>query len=393
MNPKESTVIWTRNFTLLCLANLLLAIAFYFLLPTLPLFLVDELHADKGMVGIILALFTVSSLIVRPFAGFFIDRQGRKGILLISLALFSLLFILYAVALNLPAMFLLRFVHGLTWGVLTVALSTILVDLIPPLRRGEGLGYFGLSMTLAMSVGPLIGLLIMGEKSYSIMFLVAGILSLGGFILTILVKYTPDAPAPPNRPFAFRHLVERKSLPISVNVLIITLTYGGLVSFIALYANEIGVSNAGFFFMVFALGIGISRLNTGKIFDLKGPRMITSLGILLLILGFPVLAWWKSVWGFLISAILLGTGYGAIMPIFQAMVNNLVPPHSRAKANATYFTGFEIGIALGMLLIGLFSERIQLTHSYLIFSLVNIGALLFFIFYVNKHYEKNKVLK
>ncbi|RPH34407.1 MAG: MFS transporter [Bacteroidales bacterium] len=379
--------LWTRNFTFIGIANLLMAIAFYFLLPTLPLYLKETLGATSGQVGLVLSFYTISALLIRPFVGYAIDSIGRRLIYLLSFIVFSSLFIGYIFAISIGLMIIIRFLHGLTWGSLSTTGSTIAVDFIPVSRRGEGISLFGLSMTIAMAIGPLIALTILSKVDYYWVFMSAAIVSILGLILAMSIRFPIYKPLPNNQSFSMRRLIEKTSIPISLNVLLITITYGGILSFAAIYGKELGVANSGLFFLLLAGGIAVSRFFSGTVFDRVGPFRIVIIGAILLTLGFPILFFLQNTWGFHSSAVLLGLGFGIIMPTFQAMVNNLVPPERRGAANSTYFTSFDLGIGLGMIFTGFISDKIGLGKTFFISSSIIVSALLLFILYSYKQYQ------
>jgi MFS family permease len=393
LKQQTSDTFWTQNFVFISVANLLMSIAFYFLIPTLPVYLEMDLGVSRGYVGLVLAAYTIAALLIRPLTGMAVDRKGRKMIYLISFLLFSLLFSVYVAATTLAIMIAVRVFHGFAWGISSTAGSTLVVDIIPPSRRGEGLGVFGLSMTIAMAIGPMLGLWLSSGGNYPRLFIGASLLSLAGFILLLMVKYPRYTP--PVRPEGlwWKRLIEPTSLPASLNYLIVMVSYGGMLSFISIYAREIGIETPGFFFLVYAIGIAISRLFAGRLFDRHGPFWIAVAGLSLLTAGFPILAFIKSHEGFFISAFILGFGSGIIMPTFQAMVNNLAGPQHRGAANSTLFTALDLGIGLGMIGMGVSSAWIGLTSSFIACSLLNLGALLFFILYTQKHYFSKLQLK
>lgn len=380
--------LWTRNFAFIGIANLLMAIAFYFLLPTLPLYLKDSLMASQSQVGLVLAFYTIAALIIRPFVGYALDSFGRKTIYLISFVLFSMLFMGYPLATSIVLMIVIRFLHGLTWGSLSTSGSTIAVDLIPVSRRGEGISLFGLSMTIAMAIGPLIAITILGKTSFFGVFVIASGISIIGLLLALFVHFPVYKINPENQKFTLKRLIEKSSIPLSVNMLIITITYGGILSFAAIYAKEIGIGNSGPFFLLLAAGIGLSRFFSGKIFDRVGPYRIVIVGLLLLIVGFPILYFVPNSLGFHFAAVIIGLGFGIVMPTFQAMINNLVKPDRRGAANSTYFTSFDLGIGIGMILTGIISEHLGLANSYLISSLIISIALILFLSYSFLFYKK-----
>jgi MFS family permease len=388
--PSAKNPIFRGNFVLLFLASLLVFTAFYILLPTLPVFLTGELNIDEAKTGLILAVYTLAALLIRPFTGYLIDSFGRKMFYIPSLLLFAIIFTFYPLARAFLLILVVRFIHGLVWGVTTTTGNTLIVDIMPAERRGEGIGLYGLSMTFPMALGPLLGLQLTQNNNYTLMFLFAGALTFTGFLLTLFIKY-PVISHSVKTAFSFRNLLESTALPVTFNLLIVNVTYGGLVSFISLYALQTGIGNTGIFFIVFASGITLARMYMGKIFDRHGPKSLAISGILLLATGHMLLGIVVTISGFMIAAFILGLGSGVVFPTFQAMVNNLVPPHRRGAANSTLFSGLDLGIGLGMLITGFLAQAIGLPHTYLIFSALNILALLYFLFISLVHYHKTMV--
>ncbi len=387
-----SNKLWTRGFYLMCGSNLLLSVSFYFLLPTLPVFIMDVLQVSKVHVGFIFASYTLSALLIRPFTGFFLDSYGRKFIFLISFFVFAVLFGAYALVFTVFQLLILRFMHGLSWGVTTTSFSTAIVDIIPANRRGEGLGLFGLFMTVGMAIGPLLGIAIVGDNHYDRMFIVSAILAVGGFVMASIVKYPEFKADSLSRQFAWHKLLAPSAIPVSLIVLLVCFTYGGVIVFISLYARETGIENSGIFFIIYAIGLGISRLFSGKIFDKHGPEKISFVGLTAMIIGLLTLALLKNYIGFITSAFLLGVGFGIVFPTFQAMVNHTVSMQQRGAANSTFFTAVDLGIGLGAVVTGLLSGYISLTTTFILCALITFIATILFYAYALKQF-KLQILK
>lgn len=387
MNPDK---LWTKDFILLGLANLFMSIGFYFLMPALPIYVVDKLQANRGEVGYVLAAYTLSALIIRPFTGYVIDRAGRKWIFIISFLLFAFTLGTYPLASTFMLLLFIRFFHGFLWGITGTSGATLIVDVIPPARRGQGIGIYGLSMTIAMAIGPVLALIIMGDDHYNTMFLSSMSIALAGFIILVFVRY-PHFETKNTDPFTFGNILERKTIPIALIQLLFGATYGGIVSFITLYAKEIEIQQASPFFFIFAAGIFIARLWSGKIFDRKGPKYLVLAGIILLITGFFILSLVKNRGGFYSSAFFIGLGTGILMPTLMAMANNVVDKHRRGAANATVITAFDLGIGLGSILLGFLSERITLGYTYLSCTLILAFAFVYFLWKGYSFYEIHQI--
>jgi len=386
MNEK----IWTKNFVFLILSNFLMYITYYAILSALPVYLVSDLHASKMQVGVVVGAYTLASVLVRPFSGFALDKFGRRTIFISALIIYSMLFAGYLVALTITSIIFLRFAQGLTWGFTTVSGSTIAIDNIPSSKRGEGIGYFALSTTLGMSVGPIIGLFICHQWGYVTMFVSGCFISFASLVCAYAVHLRKRFLVGKRIQLRWNSLFEKSSIRLSINVFITMIAYGGLLSFIALYGREIGIQNSSLYFLIFSVGIGAARLTAGKEFDKKGPRRILTVCLILLIIGFPVLALAKNSLLFYLSAIIIGFGNGVIFPTFQSMVNNLADSMHRGVANSTLYTAVDIGMGFGMILAGLIAQHISISAIFWISSLVCFTGLIFFRCLVLKYYESHQ---
>jgi MFS family permease len=387
MDPEK---LWTKDFFLLGLSSLLMSIGFYFLMPTLPIYVVDKLQADRGQVGYVLAAYTLSALIIRPFTGYVIDRAGRKWVYITSFLLFSFTLGIYPLASTFLLLLFLRFFHGFLWGITGTSGATLIVDVIPHAQRGQGIGLYGLAMTVAMAIGPVLALIIMGKDHYNTMFFSAMFVALAGFILLFFVRY-PRFEARNNGPFTFRNILETKTLPMALVQLLFGTTYGGIISFITLYAKEIAIQPASPFFFIFAAGIFMARLRSGKIFDRRGPKYLVMAGIALLMTGLFILSLIKNMGGFYSAAFLAGLGTGILMPTLMAMANNVVDKHRRGAANATIITAFDLGIGLGSVWLGFLSERTTLGNTYLSCTLILAFAFVYFLWKGYSFYENHRI--
>lgn len=383
--------IWSRNFILLTLSNFLVCTTYYAIISALPIYLVSELNAGKSEVGIVLAAYTIASVLIRPFSGFALDKFGRRTIFLLAIIFYSILFSGYLFAASIASLIILRFLQGLTWGGTTISGSTIAVDITPTEKRGEGIGYFSLSTTMGMPIGPVVGLFICHLWGYTAMFASGLGISVAALICATAIKLPKRYVVGRKIHFRWSNLFDRNSVWPSLNLLVIMTTYGGLLSFIALYGREIGIENASMFFSIFAVGIIVSRLLAGKIFDRKGPSGILTFCLLLMMAGFSLLAFVKSPYGFYASALIIGFGIGVIFPTYQAIVNNLSDNEHRGAANSTVYTALDIGMGLGMVVAGFIADMLSITAVFTISVAICLGGLILFRTVVLQHYEQNRV--
>lgn len=374
----------SRDFWLLWLTNFLMATSFYFLLPTVPAF-ATLLGADKSQVGYLIGVYTVAALAIRPLAGYLLDARGRKVVYLSGLGLFALFAFSYQAATGFLLLLVVRFLHGLSWGVLTTGGSTVAADLLPAARRGEGLGYYGLTMTLAMAIGPILGLQIAGSDQYGRLFLVtAGVAALA-VLLGLLVRY-PSIAARQTR-CSLDSFFDKRVVPVALVSLAAMMTYGGVVSFLTLFTQERGL-NAGIFFAIYAVAMSLSRPVAGRLLDRKGPSLVLTSGILSLAAGFLIMGVTQTLPLFALAAVLMGVGNGNISPTLQAMAINLVEPHRRGVASSTLFSAIDLGIGLGSTLLGLVADNVGLAAMYTACAGILLLPLAWFHLYVRGYYDR-----
>ncbi|MCE5344970.1 MAG: MFS transporter [Bacteroidales bacterium] len=383
--------IWNKDFILVIVSNFLMYITYYAVISALPVYLVSELHATKSQVGVTVAAYTIASVLIRPFSGFTLDKFSRRMVYLSAMVIYSLLFAGYLVAITITSIILLRFAQGLTWGFTTISGSTIAVDIIPKSKRGEGIGYFALSTTMAMAVGPVIGLFICHQWGFTAMFLSGLFISLASLACAYTIHLRKRFLVGRHIQFNSKNMFDKNSVLPSLNLLIVMITYGGLLSFIALYGREIGIQNSSLFFLIFAVGIASSRFAAGRVFDKNGPGRILTICITMLIISFPLLASVKNAMGFYLSAIIIGFGIGVVFPTFQSMVNNLASDGHRGAANSTLYTALDLGMGFGMIMAGLIAQHYSISAIFMISSLVCFAGLIFFRMYVLKYYETRMI--
>ncbi|MCK9444292.1 MAG: MFS transporter [Tissierellaceae bacterium] len=369
--------LWTKDYILLLISNLLVYIAFYMLLTTLPyyVFATGGTNADVGMVTTVLA---ISAIVIRPFSGILLEKGDKKKLTIIGIIISILAIKSFTWAMTIMAIMAIRFVHGFGWGITTTTYGTISSDLVPMSRRGEGLGYFASSGTIAMSIGPPLGIMLIHSGNFASLFNTATIFTLVGLILIYLVNVPKIEIEVKRVPLAAR-LVEKTALFPSFLVLILGLTYGGITSFITLYGDEVGIANVGWFFTINAVFMFLIRPISGKVFDNKGPFWVLVPGILFSFLGVLLLSYVKSTSMLILSAIAYGIGFGTVQPSLLAWAVNMAAPERRGAANGTFFSAFDIGIGVGSAALGSLGEKMSYEMMYRLSSITVIIMLGFYL--------------
>ncbi len=347
--------------------------------------MIDTFSSGKDEVGLVMFAFAIAAIISRPFSGFLLDSQNRYIVYLLSFIFFTTSFLGYPIASSFMFLLLLRFYHGVTWGAVSTAGNTLAVDLISESRRGEGIGIFGLSMTVAMAIGPAIAMSMSPVMVYNKLFYASVAFCTFGLILALFIKSPKTQQR--KKPFSFASLFNKQTFPIAINVMLTQIPYGGIISFAALYGREIGVLNSSMFFVILSAGILFSRVISGRIFDRAGPRNVMAAGISMVAIGLLSLGLFANSIGFHFTALILGVGFGIISPTFQAMANNKIEPAKRGAVNSTYLTFFDTGVGIGMLIFGVLFELVGYAQTFYLSSIIQIFALIVFLIYTLPKYN------
>ena len=383
--------LWTRNFTTCAAANFLLFFSFYQLLPILPMFIIDKFQTDNATAGIIISLYTIGALACRPFAGFLVDTLSRKPLYFWTFFAFTLCFIGYKTLGLIPLLALLRFMHGLCFGISTTASNTVAIDALPSSRRGEGIGYFGISVNLAFATGPMTGMFLYEAFGDNIVFAISIILCVIGLILVQTLKVAPKEKKT-HAPLSLDRFFLTRAIPQFVNFIFVGFAYGPVTNYIALYAKELGIGGSGWFYALIAAGLIINRITTGRLIDKGFLVHLVGTGMTLNIIAYFMLAFCHTPITFFASAFLIGTSLGLIFPGYQTMCVNLARHDQRGTANSTYLSGWDIGIGIGILTGGSMAEHFGM-HQQVFFTCgvaLIIADILYFT-WTARHYLRNKL--
>jgi len=401
MNIVPKDKLFTPSFYFACFGNFMLFFGFYLLLPVLPVYLMETFHASSSQIGLILSCYVVAALLVRPFSGFLADRFQRKSVYLLGYGLFAIGFVAYPMVETILLFVFLRILHGLTFGMVTTSGNTLIVDIMPSSRRGEGLGYFGIANNLAMAAGPMFGLMMLeGGHSYNWLFYTALICGMLGFVFATNIQ-APTKPRSESEPLSFDRFFLKKGLLAGVSLLLMAIPYGITTSYIAIYAKEIHIhGSTGLFFSLMAVGLIVSRTFAGKMIDRGKLVNVIVVGQSILLLAFGIFgllglfafqqAQLVSILFFLI-AILLGVGYGMIFPAYNTLFVDIAPSNRRATASSTYLTSWDLGIGIGLVFGGSLSEWFGFPVTYGVGTVLVLISTIFFARKAGPSFEANKL--
>ena len=396
ISMKERLV--TPSYILIIAANFLQFFGFWLLIPVLPFYLQEVFGADKTSIGAILSCYTIAALCMRPFSGYLLDTFARKPLYLLAYFFFTTMFGGYMLAGTLTLFIIFRIIHGFSFGMVTVSGNTIVIDIMPSSRRGEGLGYYGLANNIAMSIGPMTGLFLHDAAvGYTFIFSCSLGACLIGLLCAYLVK-TPYKPPVKREPISLDRFILLKGIPAGISLLLLSIPYGMTTNYVAMYAKQIGItSSTGFFFTLMAIGMAISRLFSGKLVDRGMITQVIKAGLFLVCFCFFGLSacGWIIHWNpaaitapFYAISLLLGIGFGTMFPAYNTLFVNLAPNNQRGTATSTYLTSWDVGIGIGMVVGGYLAEIATFKVAYLVGAILTVVSLFYFYQKVSPHFHR-----
>ncbi len=364
--------LWTNDFVMITIISFLTFLVFYVLLAGLPLYLTARLNIGIDKIGLVIALFLVAAILIRPFAGLWVRNFSQKKILVSASIAFFICTCLYPLAINLTVLLTLRIIHGLVFGILTTVNGTICAENIPASHLGEGLSYFSLAMCLAMVFGPYLGLTLANADAFQLAFILCMLIAGAAIVFSLLIKIphqliTKQKLSPPTSTLSLKDLFDKNAAPYAVTIFILACAYSGISSYLALYANNLGLPEAGsYFFLVYAVATLVFRPFAGRWSDKLGINVIIYPCLILFAFGMLLLSWAHTIVIILIAGSIIGIGYGSITPLFQTQIINSLESDRIGIANSIYFNFTDIGWAAGATFWGIVAEHTGFRSIFLI---------------------------
>ncbi|WP_145046159.1 MFS transporter [Paenibacillus xylanexedens] len=376
MNTQSTQVkLWTTDFILLMLCNFLLFLQLHMIVSPLPAYVQDRFHANAFEVSLFTCLFALSAIAARLYSAKALEKGLRNTMIYVGLSIALLATLGYYFAAGIVVLLLLRMLFGVGFGMSSTAFPTMASDIVPVKRMGEGMGYFGLSTSLAMSMGPIIGVtLLQGQGFVTLMLCTAGVIAVIyplSYSLTRKkasqhdqVTHTGAGAVPTSAAKGEKIPFNRKLILPSVLNGLLSITYGGLVGFIVLYGKEANLSNPALFFLFNAIAVLLVRPFAGRLYDQKGPKALLIPGAIFIAIGLIILSYATSMLVLFVAAFIYGVGYGSMQSSLQTWMIQIVAPSQRGMANGMFLNSLDLGIATGALLLGGIASLTSYTDMY-----------------------------
>jgi MFS family permease len=354
---------WLKDFLLTWISRLSIFLSHHVTRPILPLYLVT-FGASSTVIGAVMAVFTVSTTVMRIPVGMLIDRVGRKPFLLGGVFLFGAGNFGYLWAPSILMMLPFRVLHGMGWSGCTTAIATLSADIVPLKRRGELMGYAGMASSLAGALGPVIGFALFQRFDYPGVFLGAGALLGVSFLVGLPVpERKPGGPqAAPQRGW-LDTIVVKETLPTALAVAFLSFGHGGILTFLPLHALQIGLSNPGIWFAIYAGTVLASRPVAGPISDRVSRRAVIIPGLLLNFAGICLLALSFSPSWLMVAAAVTGLGTGAAQPALMTVAVDRASEQRRGQSLAQFQFFYDLGIGVGSLSLGALLDLVHQEFS------------------------------
>ena len=354
-------------------------------LPVLPHYVDGPLGGGKIEVGVVIGSYAITGLLLRPVAGRFADRRGRRETVLAGSLLVAAAGFLYLLPLGIGGLIIARLVLGAGEGSVFTAGSAWIVDLAPPARRGRVIGLYGLAVWGGLSAGPLCGELINHASGYDAVWIFAGTMPLIG---AALASFVPD-PFQPLPPGSHEHhpLIAREALRPGAALALGSTGYAALAGFVVLLLDDRGVGHGALVFGAFASMVVLTRLIAGHLPDLIGPVRTATGAALVEAAGLATIGFAHSIPVALAGALAMGAAFSLLYPSLSLIVVNQVPPERRGAALGTLTACFDAGIGVGAPLAGLAAALTSYAGAFELGAALALGAAALIAVVIAPHYR------
>ena len=349
--------LFTPRFLIMCAYSFTVFVSLFQLLPTAPFHVIHDLGGGTTAAGLFLGFLTYASAAAAPITGAIGDRVGQRRVLLVVSVILSGFTASYAFITDYRVLLVVVIGHGLFWSALLSASGAYMTSTLPPTRRAEGIGYWGLASVLAVGAAPAIGFWVY-EHGWTALCIEITTLNI---LMALIAWRLPDdhvgahgydaaaAAAAKSQP---RKLVEWRVLVLSGSLALVSFGYGSLTSFSALYADALGVAPRGIFLTAMATSILSGRLIFGRSLDRIGHRVVLQRCLLLPPIGLIILALASGRLSMIAAGLVFGAGFGLMHPAFTAFVMARVPFSRRGAAFGAMLAAFDTGIGTGSSVMG-----------------------------------------
>lgn len=383
---KAADSLFTYDFFIVSVLSLIVRFSMFIRMTLQPLYIL-ELEYSKTVTGLAMTIFTIAALVLRPAAGRAIDRYGRRSIFFLGTIIFTVTTFPFGFTGRLTVLIVFQTFSGIGFSMQSVASTTMVTDIVPESKLTKGLGYYGLTATLAQAVGPAAALFLLKNTGYKTSFIITGIISFLAIIIGTLVnyeknceyKYEPEPRQTDEKGKFINKIIEKSAAYPSLFLCLIAFASASVGTFLVPFAQEAGIQSIALFYTVRAVGIGVSRLIAGKVTDVFGNFNILIFGMITICTGTAGIIFIRDINFLLIFAFLYGIGFGFTVLLLNVAAVIRTPKHRRAAANATYYLAMDAGIGIGAVTWGIVGDAFGLGSIFCGATIISLAAFVFFI--------------
>ena len=362
----KSDKLWSKDYIFLMIANFLLFFAGCLLLTVLPVYLKQNGVGDF-QIGIVAAVFYITSMCMRTLTSKISARVGRKVLLLLAMSVFACSMVGYYLFAGMSMIIILRLVQGLGFGASSTLYGSTVASTIPDKRMGEGMGFFGLGISVAYVLGPCLGAAAISQTYFKWVFLLAAMLVLLSMLLTHFIEanhFEPSTEDQTKETHWLSDVVEPKVIFESIFILLLGLLMGACDTYVVLYAKQMNITNIFLYFIVTTVAEMSARIFSGKLYDKRGMNILVIPGAIIGLIGCIVAAHATNLLMLCIFALFYGASIGIIFPVMEASAMKRVSPERRIAANATFYNFLDIGSGVGPLLFGALAQSTGYSNAF-----------------------------
>ncbi len=385
--------LFTKDFVLDTAISLCCSLNYFTLLINITGYAMLTFGATSTEAGLAAGIYVIGGLISRVTLGKYVEMVGRKKMLILGLSIALIMSVTYFFVSSMAVLYIVRFLHGTAYGISSTCTNDIIARILPQSRRGEGLGYFLLSVTIATAIGPFLGMGFGQDGNYTAVFTVGLIMYSVALVLALFLKVPEETLTEEQkaeaRSFGLKHLFQFSAVPLAITCMVFYFAYSGVLSFISSYAEAIDLVEAAmYFYLAVAVGTLISRLTTGKIYDSRGPNIVMFPAYIAFFVGMVAFSQATSAVVLLCAGFVIGYGVSIVYTINQAIVVSKSPARRYGVTTSTFAAIVDLGSGLGPSIMGMILAFAGYREMYLICAFISLISLVMYWFIHGRRYGK-----
>ncbi|MCL1895049.1 MAG: MFS transporter [Clostridiales bacterium] len=366
---RQEPKLWNSSFILFLTVNTVAFLSFQILMPMLPVYGLG-FSATESQIGFLAASISIAAVIIRPFSGALADRNNSKRIILLTQLGTAAVIVLFMAAPNIVVLIAARFVHGLLFGLGSTAVTVCAIRTMPESRMGEGIGILSVTGLGSLAVAPAIGIWVSERWGYPALFVFTCLIAAAAAFIVLAAKpefVLPREAEENSFRFSFRGLFAVEALGLTGLQFIFTATTATITNFLVIFAGTRSIQNIGLYFLIYAVMTIIVRLLGAGLSDRYPFTRLVPVCAVLCVCGLAVIGFSSSILPLCVAAVLIGTGYGIVVPVIQTNAVRAVSPDRRGIASATFYFGMDFGFVAGPLSMGFIAEAAGYGAGFLCF--------------------------